>query len=377
MNYELISMAMVISFIIILFVIRLITPQIVRREIFFGVRLPDTLLEDPHLLDFKKAYIRYYLSVCGFYTLVFCILLIKIPSNAVFFTGLIIFFLLSTWLYYITHQRVLAFKQANQEEMQTKKQVILVDTNFRSQRNRLLPSKLWFLIPLAIIGLNIMAGYLAYDQLPIFVATHWNAYGEIDGGVLKTHGIIYLLPIVQLIITTFMFLLYQAVGWSKLQLSTIHPVDSKERNRIFRYRWGANIIFLNILILLFISLLNLYVLQMIPINIFVLLYTQPMLMIAILMDILLMGIWTGQGGSRINLQTKASSFDNGSALDDDKYWLGGLLYYNPGDPALFVEKRFGIAWGMNYGNVKAYIFIALFVAPFILWGSLTRLLLYY
>lgn len=377
MNYEIISMAMAILFILILFVIRLITPQIVRREIFFGVRLPENLLEDRRLLAFKNAFIWQYLSVCGFYTLLFCIVLLKIPSNAVLFTGLMVFFLLSTWLYYITHQRVMDFKQANQDEKQMKKQIILVETNFRSQSKRLLPSKRWFLIPLVIIGLNIVAGYLAYDELPIFVPTHWNAQGTIDGAVFKTQGIIYLLPIVQLIITAFMFLLYQAVGWAKLQISTINPVDSKERNRIFRFRWGANIVFLNILILLFISLLNLYVLQIIQINILVLLYTQPMLVIAILIDILLMAIWTGQGGSRIHLQTNRSSADNVSALDDDKFWLGGLLYFNPGDPALFVEKRFGIAWGMNYGNIKAYIIIVLLFAPFIFWGSLMKLLLFY
>ncbi len=378
MNYEMITMAMVIAFILILFVIKLITPQIVRREIFFGVRLPETLLDDHRLLDFKKAFIRNYWSVCGFYTLSFCIILVKIPSNAVLLTGIIVFFLLSTWLYYVTHHRVMEFKKANEVDKHTKKQVIVVDTNFRSdQSNRLLPSRLWFLIPLAIIGFNIAAGYLVYYDLPMIVPTHWNAQGEIDGGVFKTWGVIYLFPIFQIFITVFMFLMYQAVGWSKLQISTHNPVDSKERNRIFRFRWGANIVFLNILILLLISLLNLFVLQIIPINMPVLLYTQPVLIIAILMDMLFMAIWTGQGGSRLDVQSSSSYIDNGNALDDDKYWIGGLVYYNPRDPALFVEKRFGIAWGLNYGNIKAYILIALLIGAFFLLGSLTELLLFY
>lgn len=378
MNYEMISMAMVISFILILFVIKLITPQIVRREIFFGVRLPETLIDDHRLLDFKKAFIRNYWSICGFYTLSFCIILIKIPSNMVLLTGIIVFFLLSTWLYYVTHQRVMEFKQANEDDKHTKKQVIVVDTNFRSdQSNRLLHSRLWYLIPLAIIGSNIVAGYLVYDELPIIVATHWNALGEVDGGVFKTWGVIYLFPIVQIFITAFMFLLYQAVGWSKLQISIHNPVDSKERNRIFRFRWGANIVFLNILFLLLISLLNLFVLQIIPINMPILLYTQPVLIIVILMDMLLMAIWTGQGGSRLDVQSSSSYIDNGNALDDDKYWIGGLVYYNPRDPALFVEKRFGIAWGLNYGNIKAYVLIALLIGAFFLLGSVLELLLFY
>ncbi len=44
MNYEMIIWAIVIVFILILFIIKLVTPQIVCREMFFGVRLPENLL---------------------------------------------------------------------------------------------------------------------------------------------------------------------------------------------------------------------------------------------------------------------------------------------------------------------------------------------
>ncbi len=378
MNYEMIIWAIVIVFILILFIIKLVTPQIVRREIFFGVRLPENLLGDLRLDDFKKAYIRNYLSFCGLYTILFCVTLAKFPSNAILLGGLIVFLLLSTWLYYLSHQRVRAFKKANEAHMLNRKQVVMVDTSFRSDKsNRPLPAKAWFIISLFIIGFNLLAGYLAYDELPIVVPTHWNAQGEIDGGVFKTWGLVFLFPLLQIFITGFMFLLYQAVGWSKLQISTLNPADSRERNRIFRFRWGANIIFLNILILLVISLLNLFVLQIIPVNVPVLLFVQPLLIILVLLDILFMAVWTGQGGSRLNTGSVNYCQDNDMALDDDKDWIGGLLYFNPRDPALFVEKRFGIAWGLNYGNIKAYMLIASLTAAFFLLDSIIELLLFY
>jgi len=31
-------------------------------------------------------------------------------------------------------------------------------------------------------------------------------------------------------------------------------------------------------------------------------------------------------------------------------WKGGVLYYNPGDPVLFVERRAGFGYTMNFGN---------------------------
>ena len=49
----------------------------------------------------------------------------------------------------------------------------------------------------------------------------------------------------------------------------------------------------------------------------------------------------------------ASAGDN--SLDSN--WKAGLFYFNPDDPALFVEKRIGIGYSLNFGNLKAWIFL--------------------
>ena len=38
------------------------------------------------------------------------------------------------------------------------------------------------------------------------------------------------------------------------------------------------------------------------------------------------------------------------AVDDDRYWRGGLLYVNRDDPSVWVPKRVGIGWTMNLGS---------------------------
>jgi uncharacterized membrane protein len=57
-------------------------------------------------------------------------------------------------------------------------------------------------------------------------------------------------------------------------------------------------------------------------------------------------------------QTKTSTFaDRGPAdpvfRDDDRYWYGGVFYNNPDNPTLFVPKRFGLGWTMNFGHPRA------------------------
>lgn len=46
-------------------------------------------------------------------------------------------------------------------------------------------------------------------------------------------------------------------------------------------------------------------------------------------------------------------------VDEDRYWKGGLIYVNRQDPSVFVEKRFGVGWTMNFANPRGYIVIGL------------------
>lgn len=42
----------------------------------------------------------------------------------------------------------------------------------------------------------------------------------------------------------------------------------------------------------------------------------------------------------------------------DSYWKAGLFYYNPDDPAIFVSKRVGIGYTMNFGNRMSWFVLA-------------------
>lgn len=55
----------------------------------------------------------------------------------------------------------------------------------------------------------------------------------------------------------------------------------------------------------------------------------------------------GQGGAR------ALSAANGSPAGDrtpDSCWKWGMFYFNPADPAIFIEKRFGLGYTLNFAN---------------------------
>ena len=43
--------------------------------------------------------------------------------------------------------------------------------------------------------------------------------------------------------------------------------------------------------------------------------------------------------------------------DDDRYWYADIFYNNPDDPAVFVPKRFGLGWTVNFGNPRGKLFL--------------------
>lgn len=56
--------------------------------------------------------------------------------------------------------------------------------------------------------------------------------------------------------------------------------------------------------------------------------------------------------------------------DDERYWRGRIFYNNPDDPALFVPKRFGLGWTMNFGHPQSKLFLIGLLLLLLLFGVL-------
>jgi len=79
----------------------------------------------------------------------------------------------------------------------------------------------------------------------------------------------------------------------------------------------------------------------------------------------------GQGGSRVQLEIEEEPVPGVTDYDDDTYWKAGVFYVNKNDPSIFVEKRFGVGWTMNFGNPVGYLII---IAPLLVILAISFLL---
>jgi len=62
-----------------------------------------------------------------------------------------------------------------------------------------------------------------------------------------------------------------------------------------------------------------------------------------------------KGGGFSSSKTKTKDIVD---RDNDSFWKGGILYFNRKDPSIFVNKRFGIGFTINFGHPLSWIIIA-------------------
>jgi len=44
-----------------------------------------------------------------------------------------------------------------------------------------------------------------------------------------------------------------------------------------------------------------------------------------------------------------------------KYWRAGVIYNNPNDPNIWVKKRVGLGWTLNFAHSASYFIIGFFL----------------
>lgn len=77
----------------------------------------------------------------------------------------------------------------------------------------------------------------------------------------------------------------------------------------------------------------------------------------------------GQGGSRMSSAAQGSESTLAQPVGDrtpDRYWKLGVFYFNRDDAAVFVEKRFGLGYSLNFARPTAWLILSLvLLAPLI------------
>ncbi len=350
MDTLLISIIMLPIFIPVVFI-----PYWTRKTESFGVSIPEAVYNQPKLKQLRRQYAW---CMCIISAVIFAVFLMA-SANAAgqadrisqLFASLIIAYIIVNFLIYLFfHLKMKKIKkQADWTEM--KKQMVMIDTEFRNKK--LIYSNAWFIVPFIIAIGNMLFLLNNYEQMPQKIPMQYNFSGEVTNYAEKSLRTVLIFPILQIYLTLLFLFVNTIIAKAKQQISAENPERSIKQNIIFRRRWSAFTIFSGTAVVSIFSFAGLSMVY--PINPTLLTTVPFVVAIGILIGSIVLSLLTGQGGSRLKL----SSGKNGEMInrDDDRYWKLGQFYFNKQDPAIFIEKRFGIGWTNNWAHPLSWVFL--------------------
>ena len=229
----------------------------------------------------------------------------------------------------------------------------------------------WYMVGFAIIFVTVLIANFRYYDLPDMIPIRFDANMQPAVWTEKSFLTVLMMPLINLGLLIFMIPVAILIEKVKLQIDPAKPKLSFAQHRGYRRRMGHAIGFLTLVIIIFIALTGLLVLF--PDSAVL---ASPVLfwggIVAIHIPVVVLiavFVKSGQGGCKIKVDVdddesddadeSAHSITTHPGYGDDKHWRLGMFYYNPDDPAYFVEYRFGGSYSLNYAHLPAKIGAAL------------------
>nr|WP_309099167.1 DUF5808 domain-containing protein [Fredinandcohnia onubensis] len=271
--------------------------------------------------------------------------------------------LFSFTLYFYFHGKTLQVKKKMKWGENTT-QVQIADLSARA-KDEMLPWSV-FLVPMLITVGVIGYTISQYNLLPNQIPTHWGINGEDDAFTEKTPVSAISSPLMLLVMQAMFLAIIISTKKTGIKLSATATNASRLRQLTLR-KYTSWLLFLTSI--LSTGMFSFFQLRTIHPDI-----VDGKIVMAVPIIFLIITL-----GSTIAFALKVGRSDKQSIdeatvgitdYDDDRHWVGGLFYVNKSDPSIFVEKRFGVGWTINFGNPIGYFIILVPLALIILFSFL-------
>ena len=316
-------------------------PRLTRPDLYFAVTVPPRFPDQP---DGKLILGRYRMEL----------ILVSVLALIVFFAGIALFGIRfgPAGPMIQTLAGFIAFYRARKRVLPHAVQPTMIREAQLHPDNRIIPGG-WMAALGPFVLLAVCAGYL-WIQGSSHV--HLSAHPEAS----PAHGLIVYFLSMTATLTGLSVLLYGLAHW-------VRPVYSggpeRARELQFRRTVAAVVLGAEYCITIQASWLILAPRYQGPIGLGLL----PLAPIFTLVVILLLAR-LGQGGSRLAPAQKSSTASVAPVGDrtPDRYWKLGIIYFNPDDSAILVEKRFGLGYSVNFARPTTWgIMALLLIAPLV------------
>ena len=338
-----------------------LTPYYSRRGTPFGITVPSSHQQDSFIQMRKKRF---------FIQNVLLSILLSIPivffsnfedqtaqdmwSGVYVIGAMLVFFVLTFVLYLKNRKAIQLWKKEEQIIVEIKKERIVVDTNYHRDLNAV-STRTIVIVQLVIVLISVAVIGFFYDRIPNQFPIHWNSQNIPDRSVEKSPLSVMMMPTMQLLMIPVLAFSHYAFIKSKQKLLANYPQITSYQSKKFRRAWSINFLVTSIATQLLLT----------STNFFSLFFAEDMAFgwMGLLIGIFIFGIvgyssfltWKyGQGGEKLVFSEIDEPVEEVTEVDEEKYWKLGVFYYNPDDPSIFVEKRFGIGSTINLARWQSW-----------------------
>lgn len=208
--------------------------------------------------------------------------------------------------------------------------------------------------PFAILAAKTVYVYLHWDSIPARFPVHWSMSGP-DRWVDRSAGSVY------------GALLFVAATTAVLVLSAFATIRASRRIAVTGAAADSEKTYrcVSAMCLLALAYASAILLPRIEGGTPPIPFT-PVIFLLISAVYIALLIRFGQGGTRISGYHAVLGAPPVGDRTPDECWKLGMFYYNPEDPAVLVEKRFGIGWTLNFGSRWTWVIVPLLFLPLVI-----------
>ncbi len=334
-------------------------PSVVTGTLPLGVSVPAAHAHDQVVVDAVRRY-RAWVLVAWAAGLVAAITLAPTAQAAAIVVSVFVAFLVGT-VAYVAQRRSIIEAKRDEGWYEGVRVRLAADVTSSAVRQSARPAWIFTTIATAILAVVAAIGVARYPSMPSTLVTHWNASGAADGYSHKSVWVVFSPLVIAFLVNLLLFgisLSSLAPGSRTRLTADENPERTAARAAQQRLAMRPALGWVQIVLAAGAGW-TAVVTWLQPDNALPIILGSIALLILVVAIAVVMIIRFYRANRSAAPAGRSPRVD---APDDDRYWRGGLFYINRDDPAVFVPKRFGVGYTINFGSTGGIMLGVLFLA---------------
>ena len=323
----------------------------------FAVTVPTGAARDPRLVALRRRY------TAGMLALAFVVSAVALanPGNVALFVALSLLLpVLGFFGMLACRSRVIALKRSEGWRVKGSRAVSVA---LPAEAPAAIPLR-WNLLYVPVILVTVAITWMLYPSMPDRIVMQVGFDGQVTSWADKSLRSVAFPVFTQVFMAVVLTACHVAVVKSKRPGSADAPVASALRYGGFAQAQTIVLLGTGLVFCADMALIPFADAGLVDLG-GVALFTMATTLLVLVVSAVI-AVCYGQTGSRLLADAAGTSAQDVPGSDDDARWKAGVFYVDADDPSVFVPKRFGIGWTVNYGNWRSWLVLAALVLATVL-----------